>query len=115
MMNPDVKKQWVAALRGGEFTQGQNSLSTPTGYCCLGVLCELAAAAGETLKRETAKGATYYSDFLNTLPPDVRTWAGINVPDPRVTTSAGQILSLSALNDSGHSFAVIADFIEQQL
>jgi hypothetical protein len=34
--------QWTAALRGGEFEQGENWLNNDGKYCCLGVLCEIA-------------------------------------------------------------------------
>ena len=39
-MAPELKAQWIAALRSEEYTQGYNSLRTGNGYyCCLGVLC----------------------------------------------------------------------------
>ena len=39
-MTPELKAQWIAALRSGEYTQGHNHLRTGNGYyCCLGVLC----------------------------------------------------------------------------
>ena len=50
-MKPKLKKQWVEALRSGEYNQGQGQLKRlapisfgekQTEHCCLGVLCELA-------------------------------------------------------------------------
>ena len=39
-MTPELKAQWIAALRSGEYTQGRYNLRTREGhYCCLGVLC----------------------------------------------------------------------------
>ena len=38
-----VRARWVEALRSGEFKQGFCQLATPTGHCCLGVLCEVVA------------------------------------------------------------------------
>ncbi len=51
-MNPEVKARWVAALRGGEYTQdkytqGKSSLRNKYDeLCCLGVLCDLAGKDG---------------------------------------------------------------------
>lgn len=52
-MDQIIKEQWVAALRSGDYTQGQNRLTIfdPKGNrfdCCLGVLCDLAVQAGAT-------------------------------------------------------------------
>lgn len=38
-MNPQVKAQWIEALRSGKYTQGKNLLKShsPTPqFCCLG-------------------------------------------------------------------------------
>lgn len=53
MPNQNVMKAWVAALRSGEYDQTKGALrrtagpalpeDTPPGYCCLGVLCDVAA------------------------------------------------------------------------
>lgn len=40
-MDPKIKKQWTKALRSGEYKQGRGKLRTRTGYCCLGVLCDI--------------------------------------------------------------------------
>lgn len=45
-MNQEIKARWVAALRSGEYPQAINRLRAEGGYCCLGVLCELAVADG---------------------------------------------------------------------
>lgn len=41
MLTAEFKKEWVEALRSGEFPQGKNALKTQDGYCCLGVACVL--------------------------------------------------------------------------
>ena len=41
-LKPAIKERWVAALRSGEYTQGQGSLRILDSYCCLGVLADLA-------------------------------------------------------------------------
>ena len=44
-MNPELKKEWIEALRGGTYRQGGGSLRKQgfdgTSFCCLGVLCEM--------------------------------------------------------------------------
>jgi hypothetical protein len=49
MMNPEIKAQWIAALRSGDYQQGRATLAKAyaeegkivTKYCCLGVLCDV--------------------------------------------------------------------------
>jgi hypothetical protein len=49
-MDPDLKSEWVARLRSGQYPQTQQLLQRREGegwsYCCLGVLCELAYQKG---------------------------------------------------------------------
>lgn len=46
---PEVKKQWVEALRSGQYLQCRNRLHNDAGgYCCLGVLgCVIGAVRDE--------------------------------------------------------------------
>lgn len=56
----DELREWVEALRSGEFTQGYGALTRywprdgRTEYCCLGVKCELDARVGrhDVVRRE---------------------------------------------------------------
>jgi hypothetical protein len=131
-MNPEIKAQWVAALRSGEYTQGMGALKTLEGaYCCLGVLCDLAHKAGATtLAEDTSElsgAVTRYgygpsdnilSDDVSTgeLPEDVQAWAGLEYCNPIVKDSDGWGVSLISLNDSdGRTFDEIADAIEEHL
>lgn len=42
-MNKKLKKEWVKALRSGDFKQGTNKLrDLNNNYCCIGVLCKVA-------------------------------------------------------------------------
>lgn len=52
-MTPELKRQWIAALRSGDYKQGKSNLKKMTYlhsediretlvHCCLGVLCEVA-------------------------------------------------------------------------
>lgn len=49
-MKPEVKEKWIAALRSGEYRQARGVLNDGQGgYCCLGVLCEVAKQEGVKL------------------------------------------------------------------
>ena len=49
-MKESLLKSWIAALRGGDYHQGQSRLMKSKGgdrnYCCLGVLCDLIEPEG---------------------------------------------------------------------
>lgn len=51
-MNQEVRHEWAAALRSGEYKQGRMALTreaipgTPKTYCCLGVLCDVMVKRG---------------------------------------------------------------------
>lgn len=119
-MNKEVQDKWTTALRSGEYQQSSGKLRTPEGYCCLGVLCDLAVKADiidapyveQLYLMETAY---YYDGERQYLPDSVRNWAGLNNIDPRVQVDDIINDSLSNLNDSGHTFAEIADYIEEGL
>lgn len=50
MLDPELKKNWIMALRSGEFRQGIGKFKNFRGdYCCLGVLCEVAGIPIEYL------------------------------------------------------------------
>lgn len=101
-MKKDVKEKWLTALRSGEYTQTKGRLHrteasrlSSAGYCCLGVLCEVAVAEGVI--------DSYVADAAY-LPAAVRTWAGLRF-EPMQT--------LARMNDNrGRSFEQIADYIE---
>jgi hypothetical protein len=132
-MNPEIKAQWVTALRSGEYKQGKGYLNRGGKFCCLGVLCDIAEKAGvvETqapsdspyvggvqYKNVDEDGHTYYVDAY---PPNgVREWAGLERSDPLTRirhNETSQLLTLSMLNDGpgDYDFAKIADIIEEPL
>lgn len=129
-MNPDVKRQWVEALRSGEYAQGRSVLhdvATDT-YCCLGVLCALAVKngvippPGEYDKfNDIDNGAAWiyggtpaeveYGGVANAhyLPLAVSEWSGVSIHGDRDGHDG-----LAQLNDAGKPFEVIADIIEAE-
>lgn len=123
-MNKKVKEKWVKALRSGKYKKAKKVLHTESGYCCLGVLCDIyrkETGRGKWVK-EKGKGKVYFK-FVNgteekakTLPDKVMKWAGLIETSPHLNGS----FSLAAMNDAvksnhGKSFKEIADIIEKEL
>lgn len=114
-MNPEVKAEWVAALRSGQYMQGTNNLRTERGFCCLGVLCDLAVK--HEIIPAPGRGTAYphvyrYGFDSKFLPEAVRMWAGLPDTDPDVHRE-NETNSLSVMNDGGCTFEEIADVIEE--
>src|SRR6185503_16966914 len=108
-MDPEIRAQWTAALRSGEYRRGQGRLrSDDDRFCCLGVLCDLAAKDGAVEEIHLSPGTHWrYDDETAYLPKAVQRWAQLDSGNP--ATSEG---SLAGLNDEGRSFAYIADVID---
>jgi hypothetical protein len=132
-LKPEVKQLWLEALRTGGFQQCSGKLSDGVGYCCLGVLSELAHREGVltrevqtiTYNRRTETFVYYGAHADRTdLPCEVADWAfeefdatvvyweNPRVRDPRLGV---KVTSLADLNDEGFTFEEIADVIEEQL
>lgn len=129
-MDTRVKGLWLDALRSGDYTQGQNALCNltpegePTGYCCLGVLVEVARIDGVELTIEDRDLTRWYDESAGVLPMRVADWAGLNESCPPVVYEdlgeeffpSERCTSLPHLNDTlGLNFAQIADVIEASL
>lgn len=136
-MNQDIKDQWISALWSGEYPQttgwlnvvtpaGEGDDAKPAGYCCLGVLCELAVEAGIAEKR-TKRAYVYYNEEpagpevavyappgafekaaapglaegseTSVLPPFIRDWAGLSSSNPDVDLGVLGTAALAELND----------------
>lgn len=94
-MNPEIKSLWLAALRSGEYRQGQHDLLDSDGNaCCLGVLCLIQGCSPGRIAGEAL--STVFEEFN----------AGLD-------RSAQQ--KLAAKNDDGETFLQIADYIEGNL
>lgn len=113
-MNQRVKELWVAALRSGKYIQSYNRLRSPSGYCCLGVLCDIAASKTEVGGWVlTSNGWVFNTDddyADDTLPDEVVEWAGLVDGNPDTSE-----FTLAYNNDHGKSFLEIADIIEREL
>lgn len=120
-MNKKIAARWVNALRSGDFTQTIEYLQDDGGYCCLGVLCELAVKSGaipkpnepneDFLKGQIRRYGVGESIEDQVLPRQVMLWAGISSSGGKFENSEGAF-DLTELNDNGNSFEEIADIIE---
>lgn len=106
MKKRDIKT-WVTALRSGEYAQCANSLHLHDGaeyrYCCLGVMVE-ELYDGEWIKG--AKGRWGIDGEYGMPSMDILEKIGLH------EAMADELVDL---NDGGHSFNEIADFIEAHL
>jgi len=91
-MDAQLKAKWVEALRSGEYKQTTEVFQRDGGFCCLGVLCDV---AGKPALLDDEGGNWAFVD----------TEAGL----------ASVSWRLATMNDEGASFAEIADYIEQNL
>lgn len=111
-MDPDQKEEWVAALRSGKYPQTNGDLHNEKGFCCLGVLCDIVEPnswepivdldgyvnMAKFHPLATAGGGMIHGEFYADL-----------------TLEEGVAHHLAELNDTGFTFAQIADIIEAYL
>jgi hypothetical protein len=141
----EVKAQWIADLRSGEYEQGKGNLRrTVDGtehYCCLGVLCEQAVKASAIPAPELHDHGVYVylddecdgdggvtGESFNqecALPRKVAEWAGIPVErefglgeDVVIMPEdahAGEVTAIGANDGMALPFLEIADLIEKNV
>lgn len=118
-MNREIRDQWTAALRSGEYRQGTGVLHRKgqdfDTFCCLGVLCDVAAKAGviEATLHEydgLSEPVYYYDRHEAFLPKKVMEWAGITENSPHAVTEDHTLVYLN--DERALSFSEIADVIE---
>lgn len=106
-MKQDIAKKWVKALRSGKYKQTKEVLFNGTGYCCLGVLCEV---VGMSPTRDLR--GFHYDNMGLLLPEAAMQLSGIKT-DGADLIIAGRYTTLANQNDHGKSFKQIANFIEK--
>lgn len=107
-----TKKQaqkWADALRSGKYKQGMRQLQSDSGYCCMGVACDI------FIDRKDLQLA--YGRIHGSLPrqqPNAPKWLKqITEMYFRISDEAGFLSNLEYLNDrSDYTFDMIADIIE---
>lgn len=124
-MNEAVKVKWVSALRYGSYEQTGGALHKQDGgFCCLGVLCDIAVKDGVIPEPEVNPEGNYryggeegYFGSSLVLPRKVREWAGLE-ENPWVEYTLDGVETngpISNLNDDGGDFPYVASVIEDQL
>lgn len=127
-MDKRVKELWVGALRSEQYPQGREALRTETGYCCLGVLCNLFRLDGHPEAEWLADGSFTLGEgnselgvdpveYCETLPPPVAEWAGLGkVVDPELGDALASHHNDGIANITPpKTFARIADLVEKYL
>lgn len=122
-MNKEIAKKWVEALRSGKYPQGTGRMCAKgpgkqKSFCCLGVLCDIVKdEIGGEWVHNTACGELIFSTGTEKgmaglyLPREVCDFAGIENSAGRFVKN-GRAEFLAYENDTGSSFAQIADIIE---
>lgn len=117
--------RWAEELESGKYIQGKGLLAPEGKFCCLGVLCEMAAQEdvvqryrdaiflGDTsnLVEYVAYGidADGFNDVNHeTLPQGVMEWCDAGSPAPGFTGEKGERIFLTGMNDDGAPFTEIA-------
>ena len=132
-------RQWLAALRSGEYRQTKGKLKARNhSFCCLGVACEVAGipsiyygqeyyygpegALKAVKDDEDGEGSDWLRVNSTSLPPVAQEWLGTATEAPRLAkpvtfTWHGEEVkesSLIELNDTyGWSFEQIAEAVEK--
>ena len=131
-MNENAR-DWVKALRSGEYEQGLGSLKFDNKYCCLGVACDLFLKSEGRASWEEHEHASWFRILDNQrgdgvddssdvfLPTEVKEWLGLSNHEGKFTwreTIEKEDYhgndSLIDLNDNDSSFEDIATIIEQE-
>jgi len=113
------RRHLVEALRSGEFQQGNGQLertasdATPK-HCCLGVACRVAMRDGLDLEVDESRLNTRFDEQQYYAPSSIVEWYGFR-SNHGGRVGCGAATDLAHLNDSGLSFAEIADVIEAEL
>lgn len=134
-MNLERMKQWVKALRSGDYLQTAGTLRDSTGFCCLGVIQDLYVKDGkghwEPEKAGTNRKQRFVCEeygavtgsYVGLVRPIQNDLFGYrferqcdllnsNMKLPFLPDREGNTVSLAELNDKGLTFDQIADVIE---
>ncbi len=118
LMDAQLKKEWVAALRSGKYKHGVGRLhrvgweeDAPDEFCCLGVLCEVMGV--EPISTEQGMSFAYGKE---------RCTCTLSYEIVKQSKLEGEVVGttvqrkLTSMNDRGvKTFVNIADWIEANL
>ena len=117
-LRPEIKELWCSALESGEYLKARDRLRTDNGFCCLGVLGDLAVKAGvaEWVGEILRSGGTLHRSYF---PNALLKWACSETPENLILDEGslwpipGRVSSLADLNDRGMTFPEIAEVIRK--
>jgi hypothetical protein len=93
-------EQLCVALESGKYPQAQSALRKLTGYCCLGVACDVSGLSRWSTVTRTGDCFSYGPlDEVGYLPSIVADWYGWVSKNPMLKTPSGEYRSMSAMND----------------
>lgn len=117
-MRPEIAGLWIDALESGNYPQGRGALNIDGKFCCLGVLCDIAADLGIVERGTPAEPfhRVRYGNASTVVPREVMTWAGLEseVGDYVNGGSTGDYLA-NDNDERGKSFAEIAKIISENV
>jgi len=121
-----LRAEWIAALRSGEFKQGEHRLESidngNSSYCCLGVACVVAGRHGvhvekyregdDSVRVGNRRVGQLTGLYLENQPEVLKAFWLNKAGGHPARYSNGRDKQLTVLNDTGHSFKDIADALE---
>ena len=110
---------WIAALESGEYKQAKGKLKTYEGFCCLGVLCDLAIKDGSGMRwdKHTNLKVGSAEHYYDLMPPGfLCEYLGLTECDNNhvyASYSPVKAVELAEMNDAGDTFEEIAKHIRK--
>lgn len=129
-MNPEIKKEWLEALRSGEYKQGNRCLFLESkdgdkSFCCLGVLMDLMTKKHPDSfswadRFKLSDSNDLFQGLLEHINKDNDRTSSSLCYIPLTASSITEITfleqtKLAKMNDAGKSFEDISDWIEKNL
>lgn len=106
-------KRWLAGLRSGKYKQAKGVLrSANNGFCCLGVVIDIADPSSWSEKPTAKCGKAYCSRHGNPISGDRATTLSFTFAK-RLGLSPNCLGTLIDMNDNGSRFKTIASYIER--
>lgn len=115
MIPKKIKAEWVAALRSGDYKQGKHTMYNQEykRFCCLGVLEHVCMGGRVETSFDPSDEFLRHAPYVNAYLalPTGKFYDEYNI----CLRETGIEQRLINMNDSGMSFADIADYIEQNV
>lgn len=110
VMNREIKAQWLSALRSGKYKKTKNRLKSETGFCCLGVLCDITNPKGWKKGWGNSHNFIHHESCNDTfLPDELRKEAGITLAQERVLAYRND----NSTDEEGYSLVI--SYIEKNM